>query len=181
MPFWHAVKTELDKAMTKTINTVTTLALILALSACAPLVRRSPPAGATLAEVTARLGKPDAVYPEPDGGQILEYRGQPMGQFQHMARIKPDGTLLSYEQVLTSENFARIEVDHWNKDDVLRHFGRPAEIVRSRLDEGEIWSYRYKEQGVWDSLMNVDFNRRGVVLRVFNSPDPLRDDRFKGL
>jgi hypothetical protein len=29
--------------------------------------------------------------------------------------------------------------------------------------------------------MNVDFNRRGVVLRVFNSPDPLRDDRFKGL
>jgi len=167
--------------MTKTINTASALALILALSACAPMIRRTPAAGAPLAEVTARLGKPDAVYPEPGGGQVLEYRGQPMGQFQYMARLKPDGTLLSWEQVLTSENFARIAVGRWNRDDVLRQFGRPAEVTRSRLEPGEIWSYRYKEQGVWDSLMNVDFNARGTVLRVFNSPDPVLDDRFKGL
>jgi hypothetical protein len=89
--------------------------------------------------------------------------------------------MLSYEQVLTDENFARIEANHWNKDDVLRHFGHPAQVVRSRLDDGEIWSYRYKEKGVWDSLMNVDFNGRGVVLRTFNSADPILDDRFKGL
>jgi hypothetical protein len=167
--------------MTKTINTAAALALILALSACAPVIRRTPAPGAPLAEVTARLGKPDAVYPEPDGGQMLEYRGQPMGQFQHMARIAPDGRLLSYEQVLTDENFAKIEPNRWTKDEVLRHFGRPAEVVRSRLDEGEIWSYRYKEKGVWDSLMNVDFNERGVVLRVFRSADPVLDDRFKGV
>jgi hypothetical protein len=167
--------------MTKTINTAAALALILSLSACAPVIRRTPPVGAPLAEVTAKLGKPDAVYPEPDGSQIFEYRGQPMGQFQHMARIAPDGRLLSYEQVLTDENFAKIEPNRWSKDEVLRHFGRPAEVVRSRLDEGEIWSYRYKEKGVWDSLMNVDFNGRGVVLRVFRSADPVLDDRFKGV
>jgi len=167
--------------MTKTIKTAGALALILALSACAPMMRRTPTVGMPLAEVTAKLGKPNAVYPDPAGGQVLEYRGQPMGQFQHMARIGADGRLLSYEQVLTTENFARIDVGRWNHDDVLRNFGRPAEVVRSRLDEGEIWSYRYKEKGVWDSLMNVDFNARGTVLRVFNSPDPLLDDRFKGL
>jgi hypothetical protein len=167
--------------MTKTIKTTATLALILTLSACAPLIRGTPAAGAPLAEVTAKLGQPNAVYPDPDGGQVLEYRGQPMGQFQHMARIGADGRLLSYEQVLTSENFARIEVGRWNKDDVLRHFGRPAEIMRSRLDEGEIWSYRFKEDGVWNSVANVDFNARGMVLRVYNSPDPLLDDRFRGL
>jgi hypothetical protein len=121
------------------------------------------------------------VYPDPAGGQVFEYRGQPMGQFQHMARIGADGRLLSYEQVLTAENFARIDINRWNRDDVLRHFGRPAEITRSRLEEGEVWSYRYKEKGVWDSLMNVDFNARGIVLHVFTSPDPLLDDRFKGL
>jgi hypothetical protein len=98
-----------------------------------------------------------------------------------MAHIGADGRLLSYEQVLTAENFAKIEVGRWNKDEVLRHFGHPAQVVRSRLEEGEIWSYRYKEQGVWDTQMNVDFNRRGVVLRTFNSPDPLLDERFKGL
>jgi outer membrane protein assembly factor BamE (lipoprotein component of BamABCDE complex) len=167
--------------MTKTLTTAATLALILSLSACAPMIRRTPAVGAPLAEVTAKLGKPDAVYPDPAGGQVLEYRGQPMGQFQHMARIGADGKLISYEQVLTSENFDRIEVGRWNRDDVLRNFGRPAEVVRSRLEEGEIWSYRYKEKGVWNSVMNVDFNARGTVLRVFNSPDPLLDDRYKGL
>jgi outer membrane protein assembly factor BamE (lipoprotein component of BamABCDE complex) len=171
----------MNKAMTKTINTTTALALFLALSACAPIIRRTPPAGAPLAEVTAKLGKPNAVYQEPDGSQIFEYTGQPMGQFQYMARIKPDGTLLSYEQVLTTENFARIDAGHWTKDEVLRHFGHPAQVMRSRLEEGEIWSYRYKEKGVWDSMMNVDFNQRGVVLRTYNSADPVLDDRFKGL
>jgi hypothetical protein len=167
--------------MTKTIKTTAALALILSLSACAPFIRRTPPVGAPLAEVTARLGKPNAVYQQADGSQIFEYTGQPMGQFQYMAHIGADGRLLSYEQVLTAENFAKIEVGRWNKDDVLRHFGHPAQVVRSRLEEGEIWSYRYKEQGVWDTQMNVDFNRRGVVLRTFNSPDPLLDERFKGL
>ena len=171
----------MHKPMTKTLKTAATLALILSLSACAPMIRRTPAVGAPLAEVTARLGKPDAIYPDPAGGQVLEYRGQPMGQFQYMARIGADGKLVSYEQVLTSENFARIEVGRWNRDDVLRNFGRPAEVVRSRLEEGEIWSYRYKEKGVWNSVMNVDLNARGTVLRVFNSPDPLLDDRYKGL
>jgi len=160
------------------------LALAVALSTlsgCAPLVRRTPPAGAPLAEVTARLGQPNAVYQDPAGGQVLEYRGQPMGQFQHMARIGPDGRLLSYEQVLTSENFAQVEIGHWNKDDILRHFGRPAEVSRERGSGDEVWSYRYKEKGVWNSFMNVTFTQPGVVRQMRNSPDPLLDERFKGL
>ena len=171
----------MNRTITTPARPAIALALLLALSACAPLVHRTPAVGTPLAGVTASLGQPSAVYPSPDGGQVLEYRGQPMGQFQYMARIGADGRLVSYEQVLTSENFARIEVGRWNRDDVLRNFGRPAEVVRSRLEEGEIWSYRYKEQGVWNSVMNVDLNARGTVLRVFNSPDPLLDDRYKGL
>jgi hypothetical protein len=164
--------------MKKTIKTATALALILALSACAPLIRRTPPVGAPLAEVTARLGQPNAVYPDPDGGQVLEYRGQPMGQVQHMARIGADGRLLSYDQVLTTENFARVQVALWTQDDILRHFGRPAEVARDRVEDGEVWSYRYKEKGVWNSLMNVYFNRRGVVLRMVRTADPRFDDRY---
>ena len=155
------------------------VALILSLSACAPMLRRTPAVGAPLAEVTAKLGRPDAVYPDPEGGQVLEYRGQPMGQFQHMARIGPDGRLLSYEQVLTSQNFANVKIDNWTKDDVLRHFGRPAQASRAGVGDDEVWSYRYKEQGVWDSLMNVYFNRRGIVVRMQNTPDPLLDPRFR--
>jgi hypothetical protein len=168
----------MNKTMERPATAAAGLALILSLSACAPLVHRTPAVGAPLAEVTAKLGKPDAVYPEPNGGQVLEYRGQPMGQFQHMARIGPDGRLLSYEQVLTSEHFARVGVSRWTRDDILRHFGRPFEVWRDRVTDDEVWSYRYKEKGVWNSLMNVHFNRRGIVRRMVNSGDPLLDERF---
>jgi hypothetical protein len=156
------------------------LALALGVSGCASLGRQ-PAVGSPLADVTARLGQPNASYPDPDGGQVLEYRGQPMGQFQHMARIGADGRLLSYDQVLTSDNFAKVQTGRWTKDDILRHFGRPAETARVRLDDREVWSYRYKQDGVWNSMMNVYFNERNVVLRLQNTPDPLLDERFKGM
>jgi hypothetical protein len=171
----------MNKTIANTTKLATTLALILTMSACAPLVRRTPAPGTPLAEVTARLGKPSAVYPIPGGGQMLEYRGQPMGQFQHMARIGPDGRLLSYEQVLTTENFAKVPVGYWNKDDVLRAFGRPADISTERVNGDEVWSYRYKEKGVWDSLMNITFTKLGVVRRLQSTADPVQDDRFKGV
>jgi hypothetical protein len=154
-------------------------AAALTLSACAPMLRQAPPAGAPLAEVVARLGTPDAIYPEPDGGQVYEYRGQPMGQFQYMARIGPDGRLVSYDQVLTSENFARVKVDQWTKDDILRHFGRPAEVTRVHFHNYEVWSYRYKESGVWNSLMSVHFDQQGVVRQMLNGPDPMFDERLR--
>jgi hypothetical protein len=154
-------------------------ALLLALSACAPLFRQPPPAGAPVAEVEARLGQPRAVYRQPDGSQILEYAGQPMGQFQHMATIGPDGRLVSYEQVLTSEKFATVKIDRWTKDDILRTFGHPAEISRVAFHGYEVWSYRYKEAGVWNSMMHVHFDEHGIVRQMLNGPDPRYDDRFR--
>ena len=166
------------------MNPMTPLRVLLlgaALSACgAPLFRHPPPAGAPLDQVTAGLGQPNAVYPEPGGGQVLEYRGQPMGQFQHMARMSADGRLISYEQVLTTPNLARIQVAQWNKDDVLRNFGRPAEMSRDHATGLEVWSYRYKQDGLWNSFFNVYMNGRGEVARTDNSPDPLLDTRSKG-
>jgi hypothetical protein len=81
--------------------------------------------------------------------------------------------------VLTSENFAKVKVDHWTKDDILRNFGRPAEISRVYFHDYEVWSYRYKEAGVWNSLMSVHFDHQGVVRQMLNGPDPMYDDRFR--
>ena len=170
----------MSKPKKHTTTLATLLLLALGLSGCGTFQRKLP-AGTPLADVTARLGKPAATYPDPSGGQVLEYRGQPMGQFQHMARIGADGRLLSYDQVLTSENFARVQVNSWTRDDILRHFGRPAETSRTRVDDREVWSYRYKEDGIWNSMMNVYFNGRGIVLRMQNTPDPVLDERFKGM
>jgi hypothetical protein len=153
------------------------LALSLLLGACsAPLFRHPPPPGAPLAAVVQGLGQPDAVYREPDGGQILEYRGQPMGQFQYMAHMSPDGHLIAYEQVLTDANFAKVKVGRTTKDEILRMFGRPAEVSRVYVHDYEVWSYRYKESGVWNSLMSVNFDQNGIVQQMLNGPDPMYDD-----
>jgi hypothetical protein len=169
--------------MSKPMNTTSLaalLALTLGLAGCGALSPKLP-AGTPVADVTARLGQPNASYPAPDGGQVLEYRGQPMGQFQHMARIGADGRLIAYDQVLTSENFAGIQVNRWTRDDILRHFGRPAEVSRVRLEDREVWSYRYKQDGMWNSMMNIYFNGRGVVVRLQNTPDPVLDESLKGV
>lgn len=165
---------------TTPFRTAAAVALALSLSACSTF-HRTPTPGTSLADVTARLGKPDAIYPDPKGGQVLEYRGQPMGQFQHMARFNADGRLVSYDQVLTDANFAKIEPGRWMQADVLRNFGRPAETSRARASGFEVWSYRYKQDGIWNSFMNVYFNGRGEVHHTDVTPDPVLDDRSKGL
>jgi hypothetical protein len=167
-----------ESAMSQLIR-ITTLAGALLLSGCAPFLRQAPAVGEPRAAVDAKLGRPHAVYPLPDGGQILEYAGQPMGQFQYMATLGPDGRLVSYEQVLTSEKFATVKVDRWTKDDILRTFGHPAEISGVAFHNYEVWSYRYKESGVWDSMMHVHFDQAGIVRQMLNGPDPRYDDRFR--
>ncbi|MET0982464.1 MAG: hypothetical protein ABWY02_10215 [Telluria sp.] len=151
----------------------------MALASCAgPLFREAPAVGEPVAAVTAKLGQPTAVYPAPDG-QVLEYATGPMGQFTWMARIGPDGRLLSYEQVLTGEKFATIKIDQATKEDVLRTIGRPAERSRVAMRNYEVWSYRYKEAGVWNSLMHVHFDQNGIVRQMLNGPDPLFEVRDK--
>ncbi|MGX4642279.1 hypothetical protein [Massilia sp. SYSU DXS3249] len=145
----------------------------LMLAGCAgPLFREAPKVGEPLASVTAKLGQPTGVYPAPDG-QVLEYATGPMGQFTWMARMGPDGRLVSYEQVLAGEKFATIKIDQATKEDVLRTIGRPAERSRVAMRDYEVWSYRYKEAGVWNSLMHVHFDQNGVVRQMLNGPDPL--------
>jgi hypothetical protein len=147
------------------------------LAACAgPLFRQAPTVGEPLAAVTAKMGQPTSVYPAPDG-QVLEYATGPMGQYTFMARIGADGRLVSYEQVLTGEKFATIKIDQATKADVLRTIGRPAERSRVALRNYEVWSYRYKEAGVWNSLMHVHFDQNGVVRQMINGPDPMFEVR----
>jgi len=157
---------------------IATLCAALSLAGCAgPIFKQAPLVGDPVAAVTSKMGQPTSVYPAPDGGQLFEYATAPFGQFTWMAHIGPDGRLVSYEQVLTGEKFATIKVDQATKADVLRTIGRPAEQSRVRLRNYEVWSYRYKEAGVWNSLMHVHFDEQGVVRQMMNGPDPMFEAR----
>lgn len=155
------------------------LVAALGLAGCG-LIRQQPVPGDPLPVVREKMGEPTAVYRD-DGGQKLEYATAPYGQFTWMARIGPDGRLISFDQVLTGETFATIKVDHATKADVLRTIGHPAETSYLPLRDFEVWSYRYKESGVWNSMMHVHFDRRGIVRMMQNGPDPLYEvrERFR--
>lgn len=162
--------------MTPKLIKITTLAAALVLGGCAGLVREFPVPGDSVDTIRAKMGQPQAVYPE-GGGQLLEYTTQPMGQFAWMAHVGPDGRLTAFEQVLTGEEFATIKVDQATKEDVLRTIGHPAEVSGLPLRGLEVWSYRYKESGVWNSMMHVHFDRNGIVRQMLNGPDRMYDDR----
>jgi hypothetical protein len=155
------------------------LPLLLALSACATLAPPSLSVGEPEAGVLAKLGRPTARIPDGDE-HLLEYSRNPWGQAIYMARIDADGRLVSYEQVLTTEKFAAIKPGISTKADVLRTIGHPSETSYLPRQQLEVWTYPYKEHGVWNSLMHVHFDRAGIVQRMENGMDMRfeRDGKF---
>ena len=154
-----------------------TFASALLLTGCA-MFGPPPVPGETVQQVVDKLGPPQGVYPEPGAGQVFEYPQGPYGQVTFMARFGPDNRLQSYEQVLTGEKFALLKIDRATKADVLRTIGRPAEQSRVAMHNYEVWSYRYKENGVWNSMMHVHFDEQGIVRLMQNGPDPMFDRRY---
>ena len=159
----------------KRLSTLFALVYILLLAGCAMFAPPLEP-GATDGEVVARYGKPTAIYP--DGDTVLwEYVGGFWSQETYMARMGKDNRLISWEQVLTDEKFGTLTIGKSNKKDVLKTVGQPFETSRIRLNNYEVWSYRYKQDGVWDSLMHVMFDDSGTVQKMEIGLDMLYEDR----
>jgi outer membrane protein assembly factor BamE (lipoprotein component of BamABCDE complex) len=144
--------------------------LLLTLSACAIFIPPKLTPGETEAEVVAKLGKPTARIPD-SNGFLLEYTRNPWGQATNMARFDSNGRLVSYEQVLTVENFATIKPGVATKADVLRAIGHPSDTSYLSRLQLEVWAYPYKESNVWNSVMYVHFDNNGIVKLMQNGPD----------
>lgn len=150
--------------------------MVLLLGGCAGMGRVAPTVGDPLASVTAKFGAPTAIYAAPEG-QVLEYATGPFGQATYMARMGPDGRLASFEQVLTGEKFGTLKIGTATRDEVLRTMGRPAERSYLRLPDLEVWSYRYRESGVWNAMMHVHFDRAGVLRMMQSGPDRMYEEK----
>jgi hypothetical protein len=157
------------------MNKLAILSIASIVAGCA--VRQPlPPIGTPLAAVQASMGQATGVYPE-GSGQVLEYATGPMGQTTWMAHIGVDGKLAAIEQALDGPVFARLKVGVAGKEEVLRTVGRPAERSWLALPQLEVWSYRYKESGVWNSMMHLHFDKSGVLRMVQSGPDPMYEER----
>lgn len=144
------------------------LGIVLCLGACA--IPKPVNVGDSEAQVIAARGNPTNRY-RVGNEQILEYNRLPYGQETYMARLGPDGRVISFEQVLTNERFAAIRVNQDTKENVLPLIGAPAEKTWLPLPRLEAWSYPYRESGVWNSIMHVHFDESGIVRKLVSTPD----------
>lgn len=108
------------------------------------------------ADVRMVMGQPDTVWEEDDGSRILEYPKGPEGARTWMFSIDRFGKLQDYRQVLTRENFARIQ-QGMSRDEVRRLLGRPGGTVQFKRKNEEVWDWRFLD-GVDVKIFNVHFD-----------------------
>lgn len=164
---------------TSLIRTLSALLMLALLAGCAGYGSAPVHIGDAEPAILSRLGQPTARYRE-GNDTILAYVHGPWGQQTHIARLGESGNLISYEQVLTSQQFSTVVVGQATKESILHRFSIPAETSYLPLSKLEVWTYRYKENGVWDSMMHVHFDKNGIVRKMLNGPDTWleREERF---
>lgn len=125
------------------------LLLWCSLLLCLPLLPScssySPPdalAGMSREEVVARMGPPDTERRMDDGSR-LEFPRGPYGKHTWFVYFDAAGRASRAEQVLTEQNFSRIDVG-MAQDDVRQLLGRPGEVKALGRARGVVWSYRFE-------------------------------------
>lgn len=124
----------------------------------------------TEVEVRRQFGDPVTVTVLPDGTRVLDYPRQPEGWTNYVIRIGSDGKMSSLRQLLSDDNFARVQPG-MTAQQVRDLLGRPAEQKRFDLRKEEVWSWRYKPVNE-SRLFSVTFGPDGRVLGTAKADDP---------
>jgi hypothetical protein len=154
---------------------VATLALIAGCASHPSAVK----VGEDAAEVRTRLGAPYETVKRADGERLV----YPIGTFaqqSYLIEVGADGRVTAVTPALTDQRFGMIQRGQWDQTRVRQEFGPPVETGVVPLKQQSVWSYRYKRDGVWDSLMHVYFDAQGKVQDYHPGPDPFFDPEDRG-
>lgn len=143
----------------------------IALGACAATAVQP---GMSREDVVARMGQPSRVLPLDVGATRLQYSRQPAGQQVFNVDLDATGRVVQMRQMLTAQEFSRITVGQWTRDDVERAFGPPASIDHAANWPTDIMTYRwYAGQ---DMFYWVYLDQNNVVRRAEPGVEYHRDD-----
>ena len=152
---------------------------LLALAACDPQrISELKEGVSTEADVRDRFGAPENVWDEPGGARTFEYNRQPAGQVNYMIAIGPDGKLIAVRQVLTPENFAKVQPG-MGMDAVRRLLGKAAKVVPYPLKGETHVQWRFANARNEPQVFTVVQGPGAQVLRTETGPD-LDAPEFKG-
>ncbi len=151
---------------------VTTLVALTA--GCASIT--SVPPGTPAPQMISQFGAPTYQCPLETGGTRLIWSLQPFGQQAWATNTDAQGRIDGVKPVLTDAHFNVLREGVWTPEKLLCEFGPPAEKSAVGLPSVRqiVWSYRYQQDGVWNSLMHVYLGRDGSqVTRFHPGPDPM--------
>ncbi|VTU14796.1 hypothetical protein SRS16CHR_01266 [Variovorax sp. SRS16] len=146
------------------------LAMILGLTACDPQrISELEEGVSTEADVRARFGEPENIWDGPVG-RVFEYNRQPQGQKNYMITIGPDGKMAALRQVLTPENFARVQPG-MAAESLRRLLGKPARRTPYPLKNETEWEWRWMQPPNSPMVFTAVLNADQRVERSGSSPD----------
>jgi hypothetical protein len=147
------------------------LATVLALAACdSKNISELEEGVSTEADVRARFGEPENIWDGPNRGRIFEYNRQPQGQKNYMITIGTDGKMSALRQVLTPENFARVQPGMM-MEDLRKMLGKPAKVTPYALRRETEWEWRWVQPPNSSMVFTATLNDDQRVVRSGSSPD----------
>jgi len=125
---------------------------------------------ATEADVKARFGPPEAIWDAADGAHVLEYNRQPAGQKNYQITIGADGKMSSLRQLLTPENFAKVQ-SGMAMEDLRKMLGKPAKRTPYALKNETEWEWHWLQPPNSPMVFTAVLNSDQRVVRSGSSPD----------
>lgn len=154
------------------ILTMGLLSLLLGLVACdSKRISELEEGVSTEADVRKFFGQPDNVWDGPGGARVFEYNRQPAGARNYMISIGPDGRMTSLRQVLTPENFARVQPGMM-MEDVRKLLGQPMKVTPYPLKRETHYEWRWLDAPNTLMIFNVIFDKDLRVVSSGSGRDP---------
>lgn len=123
----------------------------------------------TEADVRARFGQPENIWDSPSG-RVFEYNRQPQGQKNYMITIGPDGKMAALRQVLTPQNFAKVQPG-MPMEALRKLLGKPAKVTPYALRHETEWEWRWIDPPNAPMVFSAVLNDDQRVVRSGSSPD----------
>jgi hypothetical protein len=126
----------------------------------------------TEADVRAKFGEPENIWDGPAGARIFEYNRQPAGHRNYMITIGTDGKMSALRQVLTPQNFARVQPGMM-MEEVRKMLGKPMKVVPYELKKETAYNWRYlDDSGNTSKIFSAVMDSNLRVIRTETMLDP---------
>lgn len=149
------------------------LASLLTLVGCDPQrIQELEEGVATEADVRAKFGEPEKIWDGEAGARIFEYNRQPAGHRNYMITIGIDGKMSALRQVLTPQNFARVQPGMM-MEEVRKMLGKPMNVVPYELKKETYYNWRYlADQNNTSMIFSAVMDSNLKVIRTETMLDP---------